>query len=152
MMQQNPPWADVKMEELSHHGVKGMRWGVRKPKDDSPNSRYSSRRRVEDKQTFGKGGVKRINRRMNAGMKLAKAQQHEAWRNVGKAAMVVGGVQAARIALRNKDVLAQSIAVKAEVKRGQAAAANVMGLPSKPNNGPSYVKKSRGEVHKITSL
>lgn len=138
--------------EVTHYGVKGMHWGVRKQHNDSPNPRYSERRRAEDKQIYGKGGVKRINRRMNSGMKLYKAQQREAWRSLGKGAMAVGAVQAARIALANKDVIAQHIAVRAETKRGQAAAANAMGLPRKPTNGPTYSKKSRQGVHKITTL
>lgn len=138
--------------EIAHYGVKGMKWGVRKKHDDSPNPRYSERRRAEDRQIYGKGGVKRINRRMNKGQKLHKAQQNEAWRSIGKAAIAIGSVQAARIVLANKDVIAQHIAVKAETKRGQAAAANVMGLPRKPTNGPTYSKKSRQGVHKITTL
>lgn len=138
--------------EISHYGVKGMHWGVRKQHDDSPNPRYSARRQAEDQQIYGKGGVKRINRRMNKGQKLAKAQQREAWRSLGKGAIAVGAIQAARIALANKDVIAQHIAVKAETERGRSAAANAMGLPRKPTNGPTYSKKSRGGVHKITTL
>lgn len=138
--------------EVSHYGVKGMHWGTRKAHDDSPNPRYSARRQAEDKQIYGKGGVKRINRRMNKGQKLHKAQQNEAWRSMGKAAIAVGSVQAARIVLANKDVLAQHVAVKAETKRGQAAAANTMGLPRKPTNGPNYSKKSRGGAYKVTTL
>jgi len=144
---------DAKHSELIHHGVKGMHWGVRKGRDDSPNPRYSARRRAEDQKTFGKGGVKRINRRMNKGQKLAKAQQNEAWRQIGKAAIVAGSVQAARIVLANKDVLAQQVAVRAETKRGQAATANAMGLPRRATSGPSYAKQKRGSgAYKITNL
>lgn len=129
-----------------------MRWGVRKKPDDSPNARYSARRRAEDQQIYGKGGVKRINRRLNKGQKLAKAQQNEAWRSIGKGAITIGAVQAARILLANKDVIAQHISVKAETERGRSAAAQAMGLPHKPTNGPAYSKKSRDGVHKITTL
>lgn len=138
--------------QLSHHGVKGMRWGVRKQHDDSPNPGYSAKRRAEDQQLFGKGGVKRINRRLNEGMKLSKAQQREGWRSLGKGAIAIGSFQAARILLANKDVIAQSIAIKAETERGRSAAAQAMGLPRKPTHGPTYAKKSRGGVHKITTL
>lgn len=138
--------------EIAHYGVKGMHWGVRKKHNDAPNPRYSERRRAEDKQIYGKGGVKRINRRMNKGQKLAKAQQREAWRTLGRGAMAVGAVTAARIVLANKDVIAQHVAVKAETKRGQAAAANAMGLPRKPTNGPTYTKKNRQGVYNIRSF
>ncbi len=135
-----------------HYGVKGMHWGVRKQHDDSPNPHYSERRRAEDQQIYGKGGVKRINRRMNQGQKLLKAQQREAWRTIGKGVIAVGSVHAARIVLANKNVIAQHIAVKAETERGRSAAAQAMGLPRKPTHGPSYSKKSRGGAYKITSI
>ena len=138
--------------EITHYGVKGMHWGTRKAKDDSPNARYSARRRAEDKQVYGKGGVKRINRRLNSGMKLQKAQQREAWRSVGKAAIAIGSVHAARILLANKDVLAQKVAVRAETKRGQAATANIMGLPRKASSGPKYTTPNRKGVYNVTSI
>jgi hypothetical protein len=89
---------------------------------------------------------------MNKGQTLNKARQQEAWRSLGKGAIAIGAVQAARILLANKDVIVQHIAVKAETERGRSAAAQVMGLPYKPTNGPTYTKKSRGGVHKITTL
>jgi hypothetical protein len=137
---------------VAHYGVKGMHWGVRKQHDDSPNARYSSRRRVEDKKVYGKGGVKRINRRMNTGMKLQKAQTREAWRKVGTGTAIAVGVRAAALVIAHRNEVAYGIAKRAETKRGQAAAANVMGLPRKPTNGPTYSKKSRQGVHKITTL
>lgn len=140
------------MGELSHYGVKGMKWGVRKAKDDSPNPRYSPRRRAEDKKVYGKRGVKRINRRMNSGMRLQKAQTREAWRKVGTGTAIAIGFKAAQLAVMNRDVIMQGISKRAETKRGQAAAANAMGLPRKPTNGPTYNKQNRKGVYNITTM
>lgn len=138
--------------DVVHYGVKGMHWGQRKAKNDAPNPRYSERRRGEDKKVYGKRGVKRINRRMNEGQKLFKAQQREAWRKVGTGTAIAIGLKAATMVIANRDVLAQSVAKRAETKRGQAAAANIMGLPRKPTNGPTYAKKNRQGVHNISSF
>lgn len=75
---------------LAHYGVKGMKWGVRKARDDratwrsmsrserkanrdKPNSRYSKDDRNMDAAFVRESGVKRINRRMNKGQSHARA-------------------------------------------------------------------------------
>lgn len=63
--------------EIFHHGVKGMRWGVRK---DNYNSNYSSEQRLRDKTIYGSGGVKRINKSMNKGHSISSARSKEAAR------------------------------------------------------------------------
>ena len=62
---------------LEHHGVKGMKWGVRK---EPENPRYSSIQRTYDKAVYGRGGVRRINRHMNRGGSIASARSKEASR------------------------------------------------------------------------
>ena len=86
---------------LIHYGVKGMKWGVR---HDNPN--YSSEQRKRDRSIYGRGGVRRINRRMNKGSGILGARSKEADRiyrhrragvYTGKAGSIVGGVGGAVI-------------------------------------------------------
>ena len=60
--------------ELTHHGVKGMKWGVRK-EPDNPN--YSDTQRKRDKQLYGKRAPKRINKKMNRGDTVTIARSEE---------------------------------------------------------------------------
>uniref|UniRef100_A0AAU7GZR8 Uncharacterized protein n=1 Tax=Streptomyces phage Scarif TaxID=3158858 RepID=A0AAU7GZR8_9CAUD len=148
------------MSELIHYGVKGMKWGVRKnPKDDSPNSNYSRGQRSYDRKNHGKGGVKRINRRLNEGQDLKTARKNEYKFRRKRATMVSAGIVAARYAPTAIQVLkmvggvaSQKVALRAEAKRGQAAAAASMGIPRQGSTGPSYTKKNRKGVYNISSM
>lgn len=85
---------------LMHHGVKGMRWGVRK---DRKNQNYSYQQRTRDRKLYGHGAEKRINKRMNNGESIQSARHNEVVRkdrkkkakrvtaNVAAAAVVTGG-------------------------------------------------------------
>lgn len=89
-------------EELYHHGVKGMKWGVRK----EWNANYSDSQRIRDKAVYGRGGVKRINKSLNKGQTISGARSIEAARintarrkariagQVGNTAGKVGGAVA----------------------------------------------------------
>jgi hypothetical protein len=113
---------------------------------------YRAKNQAADKSTFGPRGVKRINKRMHKGQSYKKALTMEYIHNTAKATIGAGAIATATLLHSHGDLLSQAVAVKAQANRGRAQAAATMGLPSKPTNGPSYAKKSRGGAHKITSL
>ena len=106
---------------LAHYGVKGMKWGVRrqlrkaaalKDRDawreksrserkktrDQPNKRYTENDRYWDEASYGKKGVKRINRRMNKGQTHGQAKRREFARQTATS-LVLRQVSAAAIGL-----------------------------------------------------
>lgn len=151
------------MPELVHYGVKGMHWGVRKNTPTNPN--YNSSQRASDRMRYGQGAVKRINRRLNKGMDLAKARkQDDKFRRRRSTAITLatagvkyrkqiaeGAKVAATLVSLVAGVGAQKIAVKAETNRGRASAAATMGLPRTPSSGPNYAKSKKG-VYNISSM
>lgn len=121
--------------ELKHHGIKGMKWGVRKYQNMDgtytragidrygyrnarvsgrmPNANYSNEQRLRDRNVYGRGGVRRINKSMNSGMNISAARSKEANRiykhrrigvTAGQVGSVAGGVAGAvaGYALSNK--------------------------------------------------
>ena len=65
-------------DSLEHHGVKGMKWGVRKDRGrNRQNPNYSSNQRKRDTAVYGKRGAKRINRNMNKGDQVSTARASE---------------------------------------------------------------------------
>ena len=69
----------ARSNELYHYGVKGMKWGVRKS-TSSVNKSYTVKQRKQDRAFYGKGGEKRINKRLNEGHGLRGARHYEAER------------------------------------------------------------------------
>ena len=60
--------------ELMHYGVKGMRWGFSKQKI---NADYTPKQRDRDRALYGRGGVRRINKRLNDGGSLTGSRSRE---------------------------------------------------------------------------
>ena len=64
------------MPELKHHGILGMKWGVRKDnKHTNPN--YTDQQRKRDREIYGSRGVSRINKAMNNGDTISVARGTE---------------------------------------------------------------------------
>lgn len=70
--------------ELMHFGVKGMKWGVRKKTYNDSNKNYSDKQRKRDTALYGKGGEKRINKRLNEGHSIQGARHYEVKRREKK--------------------------------------------------------------------
>lgn len=81
------------MNELYHYGIKGMRWGIRNKrnkatKPSKKKSIYKKINREADKATFGKRGVKHIEKRMNKGRSHKSAVASEIVRKVASNTVV----------------------------------------------------------------
>jgi hypothetical protein len=139
--------AVTREEALAHFGVKGMKWGVRKAVDDTPNPTFTSRMRANDQKTFGKRGVRRINRRLNEGLTRDEAHQKEQDRRNWIRLGVAGSLFAAALLADSGGAVMTSIHNRAETNRGRAA---IPAIASTEFKIP--FAKQRSGVYNITTL
>lgn len=120
---------------LAHYGVKGMKWGVRRARKkavrtrrknaqradrdnwrsmsrserrknrDKANARYTKADRSSDKMVLGRGGVRRINRRMNKGQSHGQAFLREAGRAAAIGTMAYVGYGVVQTAIARPDLM-----------------------------------------------
>ena len=65
---------------LAHYGVKGMKWGIRRRR----NENYTDKQRKQDRAIYGRGAERRVNKRMNQGYGVKGARAYEADRRQRK--------------------------------------------------------------------
>lgn len=74
------------MTELTHYGVPGMKWGVRRSqatldrkagRKALSDKNYNKSQRTADKRSYGKLGVKRIEKRVGKGRSVQSARRRE---------------------------------------------------------------------------
>ena len=126
---------------LEHYGVLGMKWGRTKADGNSAvpkgrNKDYSGNQRKRDRQIYGAGGTRRVNKKMNKGDSISVARGDEKTRRDrvmsknkyarqgGKVAGAVGGVVLANVAMSGVRKLATS-------KKGMQFLAKAMGIKSR---------------------
>lgn len=127
--------------EITHAGVKGMKWGVRKDREvvgntsspkpkltrkqkNAPNPAYSVKQRSRDSMIFGSGGSVRINRRMNEGATHKEARKKE----IKRTAIIGGTLLAMEVVPRIINASAPKLIDLAQHRvseRGKTAAANL---------------------------
>lgn len=118
-------------QALAHFGVKGMKWGVRKPTAGG----------TFDRVVFGKKGAADIAQRTASGQTAAKARLHNAGRAAIRALLVVYAALVARNAIRlTKNTLNLT-------KMGQDAVPAIMASAEKLKYAPM-----KGGAFVITTL
>jgi len=105
---------------LAHFGVPGMKWGQRKRELNADNPNYTNDQRKRDKQVYGRGGAKRINKNLNRGDSISTARGSEKLRRDkvlgrnkyvrqgGKVAGTLGGVVVANVGISALSKVAKS--------------------------------------------
>lgn len=137
------------LDSLMHFGVKGMKWGVRR-KSAAPvkqNARFGRLQREDTAALFGKNAERRVNARMNKGMKYKQARRRETGIFIAKTTGKVALVAAPFLLDAYGGQAVSSVLRRAEANRERAAVISIM---SKAGKTP-YSKLRRG-AYNITTM
>lgn len=133
-------------KELSHHGIKGQKWGVRRYQNrdgsltnagkNRYNKNYTEKQRREDRSMYGRRAEKRINRRLNEGWGLRGARHEEVVRKqrkkkiaaIGGTAISTIGIAFVRDQVMNDGRGTQAVIANSQraIRRGQQFARRFM--------------------------
>lgn len=112
--------------ELMHHGVKGMKWGVRRAEKkaerlrlDEPNPKYSARQREHDRRVWGKPVPKRVNRYVNKGLTVKNARAKVMKQEAVKVAIATGAASIAVLLVPYLTMKRTEAFLSAEHNRGK---------------------------------
>jgi hypothetical protein len=113
------------LDELSHSGVKGMKWGVRNARPSSSGkAKLTPTEAAAAAKRFGDRGVNRINKRLRKGETVDRALKTETHIKTAKTiGLVVYGVIVAKNLIKR---FGPSIASSIISKRGAKAAADIL--------------------------
>lgn len=146
---------------LAHYGVEGMRWGQRRGELSKSNPDYNSDQRKRDKQIYGRGGVKRINKNLNSGDSISTARGSEKTRRDrvfgrnkyvrqgGKVAGAVGGVVLANVGISALSKVAKTGPARTFVSKifGSGAGASLSTIANFANTPAVRLAASSGAAY-----
>lgn len=125
---------------LAHHGVAGMKWGIRKAPTTAP--------RESDVRRYGKSGATRIARNRDKGLTVKQAQHKEVVRNRVELSAAIGAVIVGRLLVAHGSSMSDTIAAKAQANRARNSVTALTKDAAKVN----YAKKSFGGAYKIHTM
>lgn len=136
---------------LAHYGVKGMKWGVTRAsnsvksavgkrrekkaavkkerehnRDKAAEAGYTRRQRAKDFENLGRGGMRRVEKRIASGESIGKARTKEYASSTAKGLAIGAAILATPVAIGATSRGLSNLASSIDAKRGAEAAAKLL--------------------------